>query len=56
MLGGFVIRRFMTTWTLVIKCVGLVSQICVDNPRIFCLQMFSASQLHQDYGLGKKAL
>jgi chloride channel 3/4/5 len=25
-LGGFVIRRFMGTWTLVIKSLGLVSQ------------------------------
>jgi chloride channel 3/4/5 len=24
-LGGFVIRRFMGTWTLVIKSIGLVS-------------------------------
>ena len=28
-LGGFVIRRFMGTWTLVIKSLGLV---CVSNP------------------------
>ena len=28
-LGGFVIRRFMGTWTLVIKSLGLVSQ---SNP------------------------
>jgi chloride channel 3/4/5 len=25
MLGGFVIRRFLTNWTLVVKSVGLVS-------------------------------
>lgn len=25
-LGGFVIRRFMGAWTLLIKCIGLVSQ------------------------------
>jgi len=28
-LGGFIIRRFMGTWTLVIKSLGLVSSLVV---------------------------
>ncbi len=30
-LGGFVIRRFMGTWTLVIKSLGLVGSCCRDE-------------------------
>jgi hypothetical protein len=52
-LGGFVIRRFMGTWTLAIKSLGLVSQY-VKILSCYDLDYRSASQLHRGCGWGKK--
>jgi hypothetical protein len=54
-LGGFVIRRFMGTWTLVIKSLGLVSQF-TGIFRVQTLILSSVLQLHLECGLAKKAL
>ena len=52
-LGGFVIRRFMGTWTLVIKSLGLVRQFA-GNLRVQILIPCSVLQLHLECGLVKK--
>ena len=51
-LGGFVIRRFMGTWTLAIKSLGLVS----PHIKFFHRDAddHSVLQLHRGCGLGKK--
>lgn len=33
-LGGFIIRRFMSTWTLITKSLGLVGLLCFFAPRV----------------------
>jgi hypothetical protein len=53
-LGGFVIRRFMGTWTLVIKSLGLVGRSGEDLESSMLIYQ-SALQLHLECGLGKKA-
>lgn len=53
-LGGFIIKRFMGSWTLAIKSLGLVSQLA-----ILCLHSFdciSALLLLQECGSAKRAL
>lgn len=50
-LGGFVIRRFMSVWTLVIKSLGLVSLlfICISCHMLNTYK-FSALLLHPGCG------
>jgi Voltage gated chloride channel len=52
-LGGFVIRRFMGSWTLVIKSIGLVSTFEIG----ICLMIDNCSALlsHPVCGLERKA-
>lgn len=53
-LGGFVLRRFMGTWTLVIKSLGLVSHTSEINET--CTDIFSVLRLHPVCGWAKKVL
>jgi hypothetical protein len=54
-LGGFVIRRFLGIWTLIIKSLGLVSGLLY--PRITQLTLVSSAWLLLlDFGLVKKDL
>jgi hypothetical protein len=55
-LGGFVIRRFMGTWTLVIKSLGLASQPLAEIYIESNSDYHSALQLHPECGWVKKAL
>lgn len=52
-LGGFVIRRFMGTWTLVIKSLGLVGSH-LRNLLDKDSDSHSALRSHQVCGLAKK--
>jgi hypothetical protein len=54
-LGGFVIRRFMGTWTLVIKSLGLVRKF-TGNFRVQVLILCSVLQLHLGCGWAKRVL
>jgi len=54
-LGGFVMKKFMGTWTLVIKSLGLV---CTYNPSSrneHTTNTYSVLLSHPVYGLEKKA-
>jgi chloride channel 3/4/5 len=52
-LGGFVIRRFMGTWTLVIKSLGLVRSFIISF-RTRMLTYYSVLQWHLECGWEKK--
>jgi H+/Cl- antiporter ClcA len=47
-LGGFVIRRFMGGWTLVVKSLGLVCALFYMN--VFTYHFVSVLPLHRDCG------
>lgn len=53
-LGGFVIRRFMGAWTLVVKSLGLVSLVLEDSTDILTIGI-SACLLLLVSGRVKKA-
>ena len=53
-LGGFVIRRFMGTWTLVIKSLGLVRLRTRLNSSSVADESNSAWPWHLDFGWAKK--
>lgn len=42
MLGGFIIRRFLGAWTLVIKSLGLVRRCSLTNRTLANLQSVSS--------------
>ena len=53
-LGGFVIRRFMGAWTLVIKSVGLVRSLPLQGSKRLLICRLSACRWRLVYGWVKK--